>query len=237
MTFLDAETVHTVDAEDGSVIDAAAGVGSLDHLSHRPDGELHTGAGVNVGDGDDARFGADGFGEGVHHGVCGDFRSVLVQLDLTVRCARRLRAVPERRVGHVVVVGRRQDLLIGTNREPSIQDAQSHGGASGQGDVGRGDLHVFRCRLAYPVISRSEVLHHVGDRVLDHASHVLFHGLANRLWRRSDEQLGHVDLVAGVVELIAHDLPIGEVGGLFGESRRNDTARECSRSKREPCAY
>src|SRR5438093_1146511 len=130
------DSMDAVDAKQRAVAVVPLGVDLSQGISDPADRELDSGAGVNPGHRDHASPRLQRAHDGLGDLLFGCGSGVLVELDRPDRCARPLGAQAKRCRGGVMVVMGGQDVLPLPELQSSVEQAQTHGGSVGQGDLG-----------------------------------------------------------------------------------------------------
>ena len=104
-----------------------------------------------------------------------------------------------------------QNFLIRAYVQPAINDRQPFGGAAGQGDLAGSGVQVLARPDTHFVLTQLGFLQipvHCQPGVAVDVSAVLLDGIPHRLWVRSHQEVGEVDVVRVLVEQLFQTDPL-----------------------------
>ncbi len=163
---------------------------------------------MNPRDGEHARRWIHGTAHGVDDRIGRRGRCVLVHLDSLHAASCPIGADRYRGFSRVVLVRRRHNLVAWRQPEAGVQQAQPHGGAIGQRDVGRQHAEIARCGLQHLAFQAPALVADVAGGIALQLPAMPGDGLADRARVRRKQKPGHVNAVGSQLEEAVEPLPM-----------------------------
>ena len=201
---------------------AAAAIGICDHLRQPAHRQSDPAARMYPGESDDAGARADGSLEPLRHLIGRGCRGRIVERNATYARAPARCGKPHGLVMHIVVVRRRENLVVRLEHEAVVDEREALRGAVGERHflrppadvIRRRTLNMLRSRLL-PSSPEERLESHTtldrGERVGVKHAPVALDRRAHRARVRHDVELREMQPLRGKVELGTHRRPVGVV--------------------------